>query len=631
MEVKISQTKIFFALCLFTLLVISGYEKAFRISPKSQESSDDVYAVPTLNRDYSDGSCPLPFLDPYHPSGMKFHDETYNPLKDCVPSFTVRSKIINQTIFIEPAKDSWLYERCWHRCIFMDTELNYNTSEWVSYESENKSTTDCEVVEVRCSNLIRMTYIYLHVQIVKQPPKSPPPSPAASNVYIIVIDSTSTGNFKRALPKTKEYLENRHQAITFNYLNKVGWNSRGNAMAFLVNEASQDIAESPWGPEVKIAGEDYCYKPLDNLSYIFYDFNNAGYRTFAMDDSGVGTFNSPDCIGFTKKPADHYVKQFARRMENLAYEDVDGLSANHNTRQCRDSYEALFETLEEFSTVYNDEAKMGMIWFTHLAHSEKNELYRADDVMLKYFKDLEDTLDNSFVFFMSDHGPRYGGFRQSFIGVLEELNPFFTLTLPKKLRRNEDLMDLLRNHSNQLLTQFDVYATLLEIAKENHKWISQTNFSTEKFSVSDRKLKGSSILHPLPGPRHCNSLLIPINFCLCQQKQVKIEDSTLLSRVGEMMVEKMNADIKKSMHQGDCAKLKMDKRFGELAKIGEGDKVIYKAVIRVRPGGGSYETQFTVKNGEVKLLSERFPRLDSYKAQASCIPPQFLQNYCYCK
>lgn len=73
-------------------------------------------------------------------------------------------------------------------------------------------------------------------------------------------------------------------------------------------------------------------------------------------------------------------------------------------------------------------------------------------------------LSNSFILFMSDHGNRYLLPTNIPVGEVEISNQFLFMILPKHLRKNQNLVNQLYVNSKELITHYDVYATLLEIA-----------------------------------------------------------------------------------------------------------------------------------------------------------------------
>ncbi|CAD5228825.1 unnamed protein product [Bursaphelenchus okinawaensis] len=576
------------------------------------------------------GSCNLPIFDLYHPSIAKFIDRSYKSWDRCVPSFTVRSWLTNQTLFITPQHSFFTRETCRYRCVLHVNDTSYKTSEWTEYQFESENKALCDVVEVQCSKALLQTYQYIHLQIVETP--APKPSRNKSNVYIIILDSTSTSSVKRSLPKTKRYLEVHHQAVTFDYLNKVGLNSKPNAYGFLLNEAPEDVTGPDGATIVKRQNDDYCNVSLNNFSFVGYHFQHEGYKTFMFDEGGLGVLSAPNCVGFNKSVADHYLRQFGRRIEDDNFNDLESFYYNMYTAQCRDPFNVLFDTIHQFGKSYEDINKFGLLWVTYQAHDSFNGLYRADDKMLELFENMTDMLDDSFFIFMGDHGPRLGPSRNTYVGDLEELNPFLMITVPKHLRQNKNLQELLKHNSQEMVSHYDVYATLSHIARHSDKWTNSTKFSEEAFKPTDIKLKGSSLLHKLPYPRNCKTLLIPSRFCLCQKSERTIQDSTLSENVGTKAVDLMNMAIQNGTLGGKCAVLTVDKENSKnIIETSHGYDTYYTLKLRVKPSNGLYNIEFRITNSTAKLTSTTFSRVDAYYEQSKCIDRSFLQNYCYCK
>ena len=74
-------------------------------------------------------------------------------------------------------------------------------------------------------------------------------------------------------------------------------------------------------------------------------------------------------------------------------------------------------------------------------------------------------MDNSFVFVGADHGLRFTDAVKTKVGKLDVNNPLLMMTLPKELRANKDLVQILEENSLELQTHFDTRATLLDILK----------------------------------------------------------------------------------------------------------------------------------------------------------------------
>ncbi|VDL73102.1 unnamed protein product [Nippostrongylus brasiliensis] len=106
--------------------------------------------------------------------------------------------------------------------------------------------------------------------------------------------------------------------------------------------------------------------------------------------------------------------------------------------------------------------KIGQLWITGLAHGGQKDLYHADDHFFEFFSRNREKLDNSFIFFMGDHGPRVKGILEPSLGFYELKNPVLLVTMPKKYRNTEIHLEL-QKKSHQLMTPFDVHATLMDI------------------------------------------------------------------------------------------------------------------------------------------------------------------------
>ena len=213
-------------------------------------------------------------------------------------------------------------------------------------------------------------------------------------------------------------------------------------------------------------------------------------------------------------------------------------------------------------------------------------------------------------------GVRTANIRKSEIGEIEVNNPMLVVTLPEKLRANPSLRQQLAANREHLITQLDVYATLHHIAnvktmvfafvrhckkkkKEWHlqsaNWTKDTDFSVADYSPPNITLLGSSLFQPQLGVRNCDTLLVPLQYCLCQHASTLVNDSSLSIQVAELVASKINDELRASKYADKCATLNVDQNATAAAQLkefdsGDASKRLFNAKFIVSPSGGSYNT-----------------------------------------
>ncbi|KAH7706697.1 Protein K03A11.4 [Aphelenchoides avenae] len=274
--------------------------------------------------------------------------------------------------------------------------------------------------------------------------------------------------------------------------------------------------------EVPADGDDqeFCKNVLDEQPFIGFEFERRGYKTMIAEDWAMGAWNWPDCKGFTRPPADHYMRPFM-----FVYESTYHWRHKLVRAQCRGFHLYLLDYLKQFIDVYEHKPKLSITWLD-LAHDTPNGLYPFDDVFLQFLKEYKAKLNNAFFYLMGDHGLRHGGIRATKQGELEDNNPAMVLVVPEHLRRNQNLMSNLKANSKQLVTHYDTYATLVNIARhfiyfqEGDRMSSDSQFYGFKTAVWNMTLHGENYLYPfnLSVPRTCENQRVPFEFCICDNK-----------------------------------------------------------------------------------------------------------------
>uniref|UniRef100_A0AC34FKE5 Sulfatase N-terminal domain-containing protein n=1 Tax=Panagrolaimus sp. ES5 TaxID=591445 RepID=A0AC34FKE5_9BILA len=492
----------------------------------------------------------------------------------------------------------------------------------------NGTKPECDVIEVECksfkNNEVEIFYQYLHAQIYRNTTKIPLPSlpkpPEKYDVHIIILDSVGRTQFIRSMPKTLQILRGEYEAVPFRHLNKIGLNSRPNGNALLLGKALKPIPKSPFSRGYPSDfPNDNCKTYLDNEQFIGFRYQDDGYVTMMAEDWSRGVFTYPNCHGFQKTPMDHYMKPFQRICKRSKT-----INKIIHLDSCREPHHDIMDYLKNFVKAYPDKPKFSLSWMSRLTHDQQNALSSSDDYFYRFFKYNQKDFENSFVFFMGDHGLRYGKVREKLIGEIEDNNPFLYISAPKLLRNNPKLMLQLKDNSKELITHYDIYATLNEIAQPKNP------------RIVEPLLHGASLFHPLPYPRTCDSLRIPFEYCICRaQKTLLPKNNTIGIAAAKIMIDQINFELSTSNETSNiCSKLSLD----ESAEIkvedygGEQALRINKITFSTIPGNALFwgVISYDPSNENIEIISSKFPRLNSYGRQAKCAKKSSLASYCYC-
>uniref|UniRef100_A0A914WJN5 Sulfatase N-terminal domain-containing protein n=1 Tax=Plectus sambesii TaxID=2011161 RepID=A0A914WJN5_9BILA len=306
----------------------------------------------------------------------------------------------------------------------------------------------------------------MHFQIVPSPNISVNQNtgePFRPSVFILLFDSVSRSSGIRSIPKTINILKENYGAFDFRGLNKVGSNSLPNGYAFLTGIRTEELPSVDFHMDEKLPSErpNYCHEYVDNSTFIGKNFTDAGYVSLMAEDWTYGVFKVPGCIGFSNKPTTHYLRPFYVRMGE------DKMLREQTLWQpCIETYQPLMEYHVQFLKAYPTTVpKFSLIWITELAHNYLDGLFHVDDYFANFFQQNRQLFRESFVFMMSDHGMTFGPVRETKMGQKENGNPMLFFAVPESLSHNKQLLENLRtNSADRLISHFDVYTTLLDIA-----------------------------------------------------------------------------------------------------------------------------------------------------------------------
>ncbi|CAJ0577178.1 unnamed protein product, partial [Mesorhabditis spiculigera] len=227
------------------------------------------------------------------------------------------------------------------------------------------------------------------------------------NVHIFLIDSVSSTQARRFLPKTLDFLEHQMDGVQFHHLNKVGDNSRPNGYALFMGKRVYEVEREALGGEdlkPEMSYKQHCHEYRDEDAVIFKLYEKMGYKTLYNEEYLTGDMWSwpATCRGFEKQPTTHCYRPIPATL--LANQKLRrGLP-----RKCIEQHHLQYKYHQQFLEAYQGRPKFGITWTGGLAHNDPNQLWHTDTFFEDFFRRNEKLLADAFVFFMGDHGPRIG-------------------------------------------------------------------------------------------------------------------------------------------------------------------------------------------------------------------------------
>lgn len=481
---------------------------------------------------------------------------------------------------------------------------------------ENSVQLDFDFVFVVCENNAKVIYSNTHAPItvkknVADRQRKMKNKDKAFSVLILGIDSISRLNFIRSFTKTHLFLLENNWIALKGY-NKIADNTYPNLMAILTGL-------DPYRSERKCPSQKL--KALDKCPMIWYDFQKLGYATaYAEDDTEINTFNL-DKKGFKKPPTDYYFRPYFLCSENLGIDYYHGLkfcTGPENTGQ------RVLNIARDFADTFKNRPNFGLFWMNSFSHNNLHVPAIMDFSLREFFVNLMDSgaLQNSFVFFLSDHGLREGPFRQTSLGWFEERLPFFYIWLPLRFQvyyANEH-RNLLRN-ADKLTSPYDLYMTLQDILV----------YSGTQYSVKPSRgcHKCKSLFSEIVNERSCRDAGISDHWCTCIDYFALNRTSDIVRNATKFVIDSINTIVKENMGVKICKHYS----FGKVlrANMAENGVLILLALEMIPRARFEVTLSFQPNSDEPFSLKSGISRTDRYKAHSSCTKDPLLKKLCFCK
>nr|CRZ25204.1 Bm7123 [Brugia malayi] len=265
--------------------------------------------------------------------------------------------------------------------------------------------------------------------------------------------------------------------------------------------------------------------------------------------------------------------------------------------ECQEYYHKIMDFVDKFLDEYKGFSKFVLVWLSRIAHNSASGLYRTDKV-----------------------------------------------AVPQYLRSNEQLILNLKSNSRRHTSQYDIYATLYDIARYAKKKSFQ-NWDEHDFSEELGKVRGGirarSLLRPIQYDRTCEEMEIPDQFCICEKQwhTIDIHDENVM-KAAQFTVNAINNFLKKKGAGEKCEilHLKEEKILtlieAFLFKVVSAEYIkeqpLLKVVVSASPSDGRYETQL-LKKAESFEIPGKIVRVNSYGSQSHCVDNDDIRPLCYCR
>ncbi|XP_042203058.1 uncharacterized protein LOC121853162 [Homarus americanus] len=272
----------------------------------------------------------------------------------------------------------------------------------------------------------------------------------------------------------------------------------------------------------------------------------------------------------------------------------------------------------------------GFYWTASLTHDYLKMAKVADKPSLSYLKQMytRGYLDHTILFFISDHGQRWGNFRSTYAGMLEERLPYVMIVFPPWFKEQyPEVWINLRTNTRRLASTFDIHVTLRDILTQAY---------TDLSLPPTVALHGQSLFREVPLGRTCKDAGISAHYCTCQHTtEVKADDPRLIA-VTKFVVKQLNKDLS---DYPACVKLTLDKitrgRVGTATnsttpKNSNSVVMTFSVVFVTTPGGAEFESTVKYHQENYQLVSD-VSRINPYGNQSHCINHSVFRKYCYCR
>lgn len=453
------------------------------------------------------------------------------------------------------------------------------------------------------------------------------------SVMILGMDSVSHLNFLRQMRLTASYIHSNLKHIEFWGYNKVGDNTYPNLMPVLTGFDEDEVALSCLGAPTKLSSSVY-----DNCSLIWTRYKEAGFKTIYAEDVGALSLFNWKHSGFRKSPTDYYLRPLLLEMErHISYEKRLNIALCLGGRRTVD---VLLEYITKLMPVMKKERFFAFFWTVAMTHDLFNMPMLFDDDIKHLLEKLNSNgvLNHTIVFLMSDHGIRWGSFRKTYQGMMEERLPLLIALYPLWMEQKyPEAMKNLETNAKRLSTPYDIHATLLDLLDLSKLSSQQLMKRTAELNDPDMSMPRSiSLFLPFPKTRTCENAYIASHWCSCHQYQELPTNDGRVQRAARYVVKLINDRLKyhsqcRVLYLNSIADAKLASPHHNIIKELETNDYSIDITLRLqtKPGLGLFESTVRMTSFNTALTGT-ISRINLYSSQSYCIDDYALKMFCYC-
>ncbi|XP_013118242.2 uncharacterized protein LOC106095555 [Stomoxys calcitrans] len=452
------------------------------------------------------------------------------------------------------------------------------------------------------------------------------------SVMLLGIDSVSHLNFLRQMHSSASYIHRKLNYVELWGYNKVGDNTYPNLIPALSGFDAEELDISCLGSP-KVPNRIY-----DKCSLIWKRFKDAGFKTIYGEDVGYLSLFNRQQAGFKKKPTDYYLRPLLMEMERYISSEK-----TVNVALCmggRRTVDILLEYIRNLLPLMKNEKFFAFFWAVTMTHDLFNMPMLLDEDIKNLLAtfDLQGVLNRTIVFLMSDHGIRWGSFRKTYQGMMEERLPLLIALYPSWFKQKyPEAITNLELNAKRLTTPFDLHATMLDLL--DLRQIEKSRIKKRTVELNDPEtstFRSISLFLPIPINRTCEQAGIASHWCSCHQRQELPTNDGRVQRAARYIVKLINDRLKdhpqcRVLYLNSIMDATVAQPHHKIVKeLGISDYSIDITLrLQTKPGLGLFESTVRMSTYGTALTGT-ISRINLYSSQSYCIDDYALKMFCYC-